>query len=357
MGIRFRPRAVPLALAGVVAALAAADHLFPPDLSRARDLSSEVRDREGGLLRPFLARDGNWRLSTRVDDVNPRYLSIVKVYEDQRFDSHFGIDPGAAGRALYQNLIAGHVVSGASTLTMQVARLLHPSKKRGLATKLVQSLRAVQLELRYSKKEILELYLTLAPFGGNIEGVRAASLSYFGKEPKSLTLAEAALLVALPQSPERARPDRNSEAATMAREKVLARLKARGWLAADEAGEIRNTPVPLRRFPMPLNAPQLAERLASQSATGVVIDTTIDGRMQKSIERLASSQVEFLVDGATTAAIVVDTRTREVLAELGGTDYWGPGGQIDLASSLRSPGSALKPLIYGPPCANLPLHP
>jgi penicillin-binding protein 1C len=216
-----RAKAVSLAIAGAIGALAIADHLFPPDLSRARDVSIEVRDRDGSLLRPFLAGDGMWRLSTRVGDVSPRYLAVLKAYEDRRFDTHFGIDPQAAARALYQNATAGHVVSGASTLTMQVARLLHPAKKRGFTTKLAQSLRAVQLELRYSKNDILELYLTLAPFGGNIEGVRAASLSYFGKEPKSLTLAEATLLVALPQSPEHARPDKNPEEAAAAREKVL----------------------------------------------------------------------------------------------------------------------------------------
>ncbi len=200
MNTKWRSRLIVTAFSvmGIAGALAAADHANPPDVSRAHILSPEVRDREGGLLRPFLAADGTWRLETTAADVSPRYLAILKAYEDQRFDSHWGVDFLAVARAVRQLAEAGHVVSGASTITMQVARLLDKHRTRGVWAKFSQSIRALQLELRYSKEEILSMYLTLAPFGGNIEGVRAASLAYFGKEPKALTLAEAAMLVALP---------------------------------------------------------------------------------------------------------------------------------------------------------------
>ena len=208
-----------LALAGtsLVAGALALDRLFPPDLARYHARSTEIVDANGRLLRAFTTPDGKWRLKTGVDDVDPLYLSLLKVYEDRNFDIHPGVDPTAAVRATGQLIERGRIVSGASTLSMQAARLLEPSQlqagTRSLTTKLIQSARALQLEWRYSKREVLAIYLTLAPMGGNLEGVRAASFAYFGKEPKQLSAAEAALLVALPQSPERRRPDRAADRA------------------------------------------------------------------------------------------------------------------------------------------------
>ncbi len=225
-----RTRAWIASTLGVACALLIADRIFPPDMTRANTLSTEVVDRNGVLLRPFLSRDGYWRLKTNVSDVSPRYLALLKAYEDKRFDGHPGVDPLALGRAVIQLAQSRHIVSGASTLTMQVARLLEP-RPRGYGTKIIQMIRAVQLEERYSKEEILSFYLTLAPFGGNLEGVRAASLAYFGKAPKSLSLSEAALLVALPQSPERQRPDRHALAAKRGRDHVLARMIDEGVIA------------------------------------------------------------------------------------------------------------------------------
>jgi penicillin-binding protein 1C len=203
----------------------------------------------------------------------------------------------------------------------------------------------------------LNLYLTLAPCGGNIEGVRAASLAYFGKEPKTLTLAESALLVALPQSPERARPDRNPETAEAARDKVLTRLEAQGMLAADEAAEARVSAIPTARLPMPLDAPQLADRMKAGHSGEPVITTTLDKGLQTALAGLAVQETLFLDDGADIAIVVVKTDTREVLGEIGGANYWGPAGHVDLASAMRSPGSALKPFIYGFAFDDLALHP
>ena len=341
---------------GLVSALAAADRANPPNLARAERLSVEVRDSYGALLRPFLASDGEWRLNTTVADVSPRYLALLKAYEDQRFDSHFGVDFLAVARALRQLAEAGHVVSGASTLTMQVARLLEP-KPRGIVTKLFQATRALQLELRYSKDEILSLYLTLAPFGGNLEGVRAASLAYFGKEPKALSLAEAALLVALPQSPERARPDRHAIAAVAARDKVLARLTERDIIAPDEAAEARRAVTPSWRLALPFTAPHFAEEVKREHPRQAEIISTVDGQLQSVVEKLAAREVRFLDPGSNVAIVVVNTDSRGVLAYIGGTNYWGSAGHVDLARSPRSPGSALKPLIYGLAFDDLALHP
>jgi penicillin-binding protein 1C len=341
---------------GLAGALAAADAANPPDLTRAQTLSREVRDRAGVLLRPFLAADDSWRLQTSSEEVHPRYLEILMAYEDQRFYSHIGVDPVAVMRAALQWWDAGVVVSGASTLTMQVARLLEPGQQRGFATKLRQAARALQLELRYSKEEILGLYLTLAPFGGNLEGVRAASLSYFGKEPRALSLAEAALLVALPQSPERVRPDRNAQFAGEARDKVLARLLERGMIAQDEADEARAEPIPHLRHPLPMEAPHLAECLQRETTETITV-STLDSGLQQAVSFLAKSEALYFDDNANIAIVIVKTDTREVMAELGGVDYWGEAGQVDLASAPRSPGSTLKSFIYGMAFDELALHP
>lgn len=342
-------------LLGLVCAAAAADVANPPDMTRARTLSPEVVARDGSLLRAYLTKDGYWRIHTEVRDVSPRYLALLKAYEDRRFDAHPGVDPLAMLRAVGQLASNGRVISGGSTLTMQVARLLEP-RPRGIVTKLFQMVRAMQLEERYSKDEILSLYLTLAPFGGNLEGVRAASLSYFGKEPGGIDLAQAALLVALPQSPVRQRPDRHAIAALKGRDKVLHRMVDEGIVTGPDAFVAMKEGVPFARQAMPLAAPHLSDRLV-RKARSARIATTVDAALQGAVERLAAQEIAYFDDGATLAVVVVENRTRDVLAYVGGTAYWGPAGQIDLAQRARSPGSALKPFIYGLAFDDLILHP
>jgi len=218
----------------ILVVLAALDRAAPPDLSRAAAVTHTVEARDGSVLRAFLASDGMWRLPATAADVDPLYLAMLKGWEDRRFDSHPGVDPLAIARALGQALSAGRIVSGASTLSMQTARLLEP-RARTLGAKLSEMARALQLERDLGKEGVLGLYLTLAPFGGNLEGVRAACLAYFGKEPADLSPAEAALLVALPQSPERLRPDRHPAAARAARDRVLARAAELGIITQAEA--------------------------------------------------------------------------------------------------------------------------
>jgi penicillin-binding protein 1C len=264
----------------------------------------------------------------------------------RRFALHPGVDPLALMRAAWQALVNAEIVSGGSTLTMQTARLLEP-RPRTLTSKLAEIARAVQIEARLSKDEILALYLSLAPYGGNIEGVRAASLAWLGKEPKRLTLGEAALLVVLPQSPERFRPDRDARAARAARDKVLRVLAARGAIPAREAQEAMQEPVPQRRLAMPFHAPHLAESLRAGSPAGTRIASTIDRALQEQLEQLARREAGYFDDGANLAIVVVENATRAVRAWVAGADFNAAAGQVDLVRARRSPGSALKPFLYG----------
>ncbi|HMK68847.1 MAG TPA: penicillin-binding protein 1C, partial [Stellaceae bacterium] len=351
------PAVVGLALGVLLGgALALLDRADPPDFARVEHASVVVVDREGAILRAFETDDGAWRLPTTAADVDPRYLRLLRTYEDRRFDEHGGVDVLALLRAGGQLASHGRIVSGASTLTMQAARLLEP-EPRSIGAKLHQILRALQIEERLDKAEILRIYLTLAPFGGNLEGVRAASLAYFGKEPAHLTLGEAALLVALPQSPERLRPDRHPEAARAARAKVLERLREHGDISASEAEEAMAEPLPQARLAFPFRAPHLAQELAAKAAPGGVIATSIDGHLQRALETLARREVERFDDDAGLAVVVVENRSRAVLAYLGSADFFGRSGQIDLARAKRSPGSALKPFIYGLAFDDRAIHP
>ena len=258
----------------------------PVSLGRAEALSVTVLDRNDRLLRAYTAPDGRWRLPVEVKEVDARYLAMLLAFEDRRFRTHRGVDPIALGRASWQLVAHRRIVSGGSTLTMQVARLLTGEHERSGPGKLRQALRALQLERKLSKDAILRLYLRLAPFGGNLEGVRSASLAYFGKEPRRLSLAEAALLVALPQSPELRRPDRFSQAARNARNRVLAHAVRQGVIPADEARRAMAERMPSLRREFPMLAPHLADAAVEQSKTRLVHRLTIDVAAQASLEQL-----------------------------------------------------------------------
>ena len=331
----------------VLFAVAVVDRLNPLGPTRADDRSVIVTAADGTLLRAFIAHDGAWRLPVKPGQVDKRYLQLLLAWEDQRFEHHSGVDPVAIGRALTQMALKARVVSGASTITMQVARLLEP-RERTVGAKILQMARALQLDWHLSKDQTLELYLTLAPYGGNLEGVRAASLAWFGKEPQRLTWAEAALLVALPQSPERRRPDRHPEQAKIARDRVIKTLSERGIIPARDAQEAMAEPVPSKRLPFPFHAPHLAQDLhAENHEHAAVITSTIDAGVQVKLEDLARREHGYYDDGANMAVIIVDNATRGVAAYLGGAEYWAAAGQVDLANASRSPGSTLKPFIYG----------
>ncbi|WP_233245399.1 transglycosylase domain-containing protein, partial [Caulobacter sp. D4A] len=242
-----------LAAQVVLFALSAA---FPPDMGRAKRSSPVVLGERGAWLRALPVEDGRWRVRTDLERTDPTFLKRLVAVEDARFRWHLGVDPIALVRATGSAVVHGRISSGASTLSMQTARLLEP-RPRNLGSKLIEMVRAVQLESRLSKDEILALYLTLAPYGGNLEGVRGASLSYFGHEPSSLTDGEQALLIALPQAPEGRRPDRRPEAAREARRAVLDKMVGAGVLTDIAAVEAEGEPIP-RRSVFPAMAWHLA---------------------------------------------------------------------------------------------------
>ncbi|RME13834.1 MAG: penicillin-binding protein 1C, partial [Alphaproteobacteria bacterium] len=315
----------------------------------ASETSVEVLDRNGRLLRAYTVADGRWRLHAEPGSVDPLFLHMLLAYEDKRFYRHHGVDPLAVLRAAGQALWHGRVVSGASTLTMQVARLIEDGPTGTLAGKLRQVRLALALERRLGKEGVLALYLDRAPYGGNVEGVRAAARAWFGKPPARLTPAEAALLVALPQSPETRRPDRHPEAARAARQRVLARAVAAGVIGAEVAATAARAPVPQERAPMPRLAPHLADRLRADTPHAPVLLTTIDAELQARLERLAARAVgDGGESGLSIAMVVADHRSGEILASVGSAGYAaGPGqGYVDMTRALRSPGSTLKPLVY-----------
>ncbi|MEJ6500714.1 MAG: penicillin-binding protein 1C [Rhodobacterales bacterium] len=313
------------------------------------ETSVTVLDRNGDLLRAYTVSDGRWRLPATVQDVDPRYLSQLIAYEDKRFYRHNGVDLRAMTRALGQAVWHGGIVSGGSTLTMQVARLIEGGGTGRWGPKLRQIRVALALERKLSKTEILNLYLKLAPFGGNLEGVRAASISYFGKEPNRLTAAQSALLIALPQSPETRRPDRASDVAESTRNRVLARLTLAGALPKDEAQAAMTEPVPTARQPFPAIAPHLSDRIARSQPLVQQHRLTIDKPLQETLEKLAKNHVNGLSAGLSAAIFVMDFQSGQVLASVGSAGYLDheKQGFIDMTRATRSPGSTLKPLIYG----------
>ncbi|WP_082077121.1 penicillin-binding protein 1C [Bradyrhizobium sp. LTSPM299] len=324
--------------------------LGPLPLAEAEQVSTTVVDRNGKLLRAYAMADGRWRLPVDAKAaVDPTYLKLLFAYEDKRFYEHHGIDPLALSRAAFQLLTSGHIVSGGSTITMQLARLMEPRQQRSVYAKLRQMVRAVELERQLSKDQILDLYLALAPFGGNLEGVRAASIAYFGKEPKRLSLAEAALLVALPQSPERRRLDRYPQTAHIARDRVLDRMVEEGTVSTDDAAQARAVPVPKMRNQIPILAPHSADQAVATIKNQPVIKLTLDATLQKNLEALARDRAIAQGPDVSVAIIAVDNATGDVLARVGSADYFDEGraGQVDMTRAVRSPGSTLKPFIYG----------
>ncbi len=325
------------------------DRIAPPNLARLAVHGVEAVDREGRTLSVLPAPGGIWRLATTPADVPPLFLDLLIAAEDRRFRDHVGVDPAALARAAWQFVAAGgRIVSGGSTLSMQAARLLEP-RPRTLRSKAIEIARAAQLEWRFGKDGVLAIWLTLAPMGGNIEGVRAGALAWFGKPAHALDPAEAALLVAIPRRPEALRPDRHPERARAARDSVLLHRAARApGVTAEDTSLALATPVPAQRRPMPRLAPHLARELARGPATGTGrIATTLDLPLQRAAEGLVMAALRDLPERASAAAIILDARTREVRALVGG-EYGAQAraGMLDLTRAVRSPGSALKPFLY-----------
>jgi penicillin-binding protein 1C len=286
-----------------------------------------------------------WRHPISLEEVSPLYLDALVRYEDRAYYWHPGVNPLAMARAVWQRVHYGHIVSGGSTITMQVARIIQPTP-RTVSGKLIQIARALQLECHYSKREILNLYLNYTPMGGVLEGVEAASRAYLGKSSNRLTHAEAALLTVLPQSPSRLRPDRYPARAQLARDKVLRRMNGR-W-PENAIADAVTEPVYAQTIRTPLLAPLLAERVKRNSVAQTRVSTTIDPAVQSIVEGLILDRARGLPPHVSTAAMVMDNRTLEVMAYAGSADFTDKDrfSDIDMAHAARSPGSALKPFLY-----------
>jgi penicillin-binding protein 1C len=334
----------------IIAAGAWVVSLGPLPLTQAQEVSTSIVDRHGKLLRAYAMADGRWRLPVNAaTDVDPTYLKLLLAYEDRRFQSHAGVDPLALGRAAIQLTTRGRIVSGGSTITMQLARLMEPRRQRSVYAKFRQIVRAIEIERQMSKQQILDLYLAMAPFGGNLEGIRAASIAYFGKEPKRLSLSEAALLVALPQSPENRRLDRHPAAARAARDRVLDRMVEDGIVSDADAAIAKTAVVSKLRTPLPILAPHSADQARLLVKDAPVIALTLDAGLQQALETLARDRAIALGSNISVAILAVDNATGDVLARVGSPDYFDDSrsGQVDMTRAVRSPGSTLKPFIYG----------
>ena len=330
----------------VVASLWLADRLWPLPLPK-DDLARVVLAEDGTPLWRFADANGVWRYPVQTHEVSPLYLDALLTYEDRWFFRHPGVNPLALGRAAWQNLSGGRVLSGGSTLSMQVARLLDPHE-RTLSGKLRQLWRTAQLEWHLSKEQILNLYLNRAPFGGTLQGVAAASWAYLGKSPQQLTHSEAALLAVLPQAPSRLRPDRHPERAQEARDKVLRRLADYGVWTTTAVNDALEEPLLLAPRQEPNLAPLLARRL-NRPHSPPLIRTTLDASLQRRLEDLLLGWRARLPEHTSAAIVVVETDTMAVRAYLGSVDINDARrfGHVDMISALRSPGSTLKPFLYG----------
>ena len=333
-----------IALAG----FAVLDQAYPLNMPDKLTVSTEVVDRDGALLRPFATPEGRWRLPVKLRDVDPQFIKMLIAYEDKRFFDHHGVDAWAVGRAAVQFILNGRIVSGGSTLSMQLARLNEPPSARGLPLKLKQMFRALQIERSFTKDEILERYLTVAPYGGNLEGVRAASLAYFGKEPRKLALQEAALLVALPQSPEARRPDRKPQIAKNARDRVLQRMADASVIELSEIARAAALKLGAGRRGLPALAPHLAETAFGMMKDQQQLMLTLSKPSQQALEQVAKEAARRLGANLSIAMILADSRSGEILAEVGSANYFdgARAGWVDMSRAPRSPGSTLKPFIY-----------
>ncbi len=321
---------------------------LPIDDFKKRSFAQVVVDQGGHPLRAFPDSKGVWRYPVELSEVSPLYLQALINYEDRYFYQHFGVNPLAIIRAFGQWIWHGELVSGASTLTMQVARVLKPHKK-SFSGKLQQMFMALQLEWHFDKDEILNYYVNYAPFGGTIEGVEAASFAYFGKTSAQLTHSEAALLAVMPQSPSRFRPDRYPERAKKARNKLLSRLQDFAIWDKKTIEDAKQEQVWAQFNTRPMIAPLHARLLRKQFPNQQVIKSTIDISLQTELEMLVSHYTVNMPEKMSAALLLVNNHDMSVKAYIGSADFLNKtrGGHVDMIQAIRSPGSTLKPFIYG----------
>lgn len=338
---------IPLSLLALIAAFISLDHLFPPDMTRFQDVSKELRTEKGQLVHVFLTKDEKWRLQAAFTDIDPLYISMLVTKEDRYFWRHYGVNPLSFLRAAHQWISQGKIVSGGSTLTMQAARLLEP-QPRTFKAKIVQILRALQLERRYSKEKILEIYLTLAPYGGNLEGTRSAALAYFGKPASRLLPSEAALLVTVPQSPKLWRAAGFLPLTKTIRNRILTLTVEEQLIDESTYQAALTDSLPNARFSLPREIPHVALRLCTAPQASTVSTCSIHLPLQKRMESIAREALKLLPQDVNIALLVAHHPSHQVKAYVGSADFLDASrhGQVDFIQAYRSPGSTLKPFIY-----------
>lgn len=339
-----------LGVAVAAAALAVTCLLWPMDTERYLTVrsSGEMLDRSGRLLHPFLNEDEQWCFERKLKDISPYLVMATVAAEDQRFREHHGVDPAAVFRAVIQNVRCRRIVSGASTLTMQVVKQAD-DLERTLLGKARQAVGAVRLDLRVPKDRIIEAYLNSAPYGLNLIGCEAAARRYFGKPARELSVAEAALLAGLPKAPSRLMPLEHAEAARERRDYVLQRMAKEGFITEATLRHTLEQPLTVKWHEFPRLSPHLAMHLRPEITDGMRAITTLDAPTQQHIEHIVARRVDGYQGQITNAAcIIVDTPSAEVLARVGSADFFDTpgGGQVDAVRAERSPGSALKPFTY-----------
>jgi penicillin-binding protein 1C len=354
--MRATPRSIRRALAAgcfliaPIALFCVLDLLFPFPVARLRRAPAVVvSDRNGDALRVILPADQKLRIPVTLDEIPPGALNAILTSEDRWFWRHPGVNPIAIGRAVLMNLRARRRVSGASTIPMQIARMAEP-KSRTIHGKVWEAFRALQLTRRYSKRELLTMYLNMAPYGGNVEGIGAASFVYFGKPPSQLSIGEIAFLTTIPRSPNKYDPLRDHAGATRARDRVLRELRDRGAFTTTEITDAMRQTLPRARQKVPFLAPHFCDYAVQQAPGATRIQTTLDPQVQRLAEQQVNSRLAALrAWGVEQAAVVViDNRTREVRAMVGSGGFFDPmrQGQNNGAIARRSPGSTLKPFLY-----------
>lgn len=317
------------------------------NLSRAQ--STSIYANNGELINLYLSDDDAWRIETEIEDIPDFMQKAIIEYEDKWFYYHQGINPASLVRALITNVKSGRKVCGGSTLTMQVARMMEP-KSRTYKSKLIEMFRTFQIESQYSKKEILEIYFNLAPYGGNIEGIGAASYFYFGKSPSVLSKSDSLALVGLPNSPTRLRPDLHYDESIRHRDKIAKLLNKKGLIPDEELKIILSDKIPNKRFPVLRLAPHYSRLLKQKYPDNPIIESTLDMQTQRTCEELLAEHLSPLMSRniSNGAIVVIENKTRAVRAMVGSTDFFSAihSGQVNGATSPRSPGSALKPFAY-----------
>ncbi|MBC7829628.1 MAG: penicillin-binding protein 1C [Chitinophagaceae bacterium] len=312
------------------------------------EYSTIITDNKGEVIHAFLTRDEKWRMKTDLDEISPLLRKTIIEKEDKQFFYHPGVNPIAMGRAFVKNIFRWKRTSGASTITMQVAKALEP-KPRTYVNKFIEVFRAFQLEWKFSKEEILQLYLNIVPYGGNIEGVKAASVLYFKKNPDHLSLAEITALSIIPNRPSSLVIGKNNELIVQERNRWLEKFAYNKVFTSREIQDALREPLTASRGSVPKMIPQLAYKLKKQG--GDIIHTNIELNTQLKVEKLVQdySRNLSLKNIRNAAVVIINNETNEVITYIGSADFYDTtdGGQVNGAAAIRQPGSTLKPLLYG----------